>query len=114
MASAKTKKKQKKSSKAASGGMAASKRNKLAEQKFAFPKERKEPLNDAKHVRNAISRFDQVKGVSDAERNSAWSRIKRAAKKFGVEMGEKSWRSLGASGKKKSKSKGRGSKSAKD
>ncbi|HSP10303.1 MAG TPA: DUF6582 domain-containing protein [Candidatus Dormibacteraeota bacterium] len=26
---------------------------------FAFPKERKEPLNDARHVRNAIARFDQ-------------------------------------------------------
>jgi hypothetical protein len=111
MASTKTKKKS--SGKTASGGMAASKRDKLAEKTFAFPKERKEPLNDAKHVRNAISRFDQVKGVSDAERNSAWSRIKKAAKRFGVDVGEKSWRSLGASGKKKSKSKGRGSKSAK-
>jgi hypothetical protein len=55
-------------------------------QRFAFPKERKEPLNDAIHVRNAIARFDQVEGVSDAERDAAWRRIKAAAKRFGVEV----------------------------
>jgi hypothetical protein len=27
---------------------------------FAFPKQRKEPLTDARHVRNAIARFDQT------------------------------------------------------
>ena len=27
---------------------------------FAFPKQRKEPLTDAKHVRNAVARFDKV------------------------------------------------------
>ena len=27
----------------------------LADQEFAFPKERKEPLTDARHVRNAIA-----------------------------------------------------------
>jgi hypothetical protein len=70
-------------------------RDKLDEDKFAFPKERKEPLNNASHVRNAIARFDQVKGVSDDERDEAWSRIKRAAKKHGVEINEKSWRELG-------------------
>ena len=35
-------------------------RDKLDEDQFAFPKERKEPLNNASHVRNAIARFDQV------------------------------------------------------
>jgi hypothetical protein len=67
----------------------------LDEDQFAFPKERKEPLNNASHVRNAIARFDQVKGVSDNERDEAWTRIKRAAKKHGVELHEKSWRELG-------------------
>jgi hypothetical protein len=62
---------------------------------FAFPKERKEPLTDADHVRNAMARFDQVEGVSDSERDEAWSRIKRAAKEHGVEVHEKSWRELG-------------------
>jgi hypothetical protein len=70
-------------------------RDSLDEDQFAFPKERKEPLNNAAHVRNAIARFDQVKGVSDSERDDAWSRIKRAAKKHGVEVNEKSWRELG-------------------
>jgi hypothetical protein len=63
--------------------------------KFAFPKERKEPIHDAAHVRNAIARFNQVKGVSDDERDAAWGRIKRAAKKHGIEVSEKSWREIG-------------------
>jgi hypothetical protein len=70
-------------------------RDNLDEDQFAFPKERKEPLSNASHVRNAMARFDQVKGVSDSERDEAWSRIKRAAKKHGVEVNEKSWRELG-------------------
>jgi hypothetical protein len=70
-------------------------RDRLDEDQFAFPKERKEPLNNASHVRNAIARFDQVEGVSDDERDAAWRRIKKAADKFGVEVSEKSWRELG-------------------
>ncbi len=70
-------------------------RDKLSKSAFAFPKERKEPLEDANHVRNAIARFDQVEGVSDKERDEAWDRIKEAAKKHGVEVHEKSWRELG-------------------
>src|SRR5438105_15619621 len=54
--------------------------------RFAFPKERKEPLTDARHVRNAIARFNQVEDVSDAERRAAWRRIKTAAKKYGIEV----------------------------
>ena len=70
-------------------------RDRIDEDKFAFPKQRKEPLNDASHVRNAMARFDQVEGVSDDERDEAWSRIKKAARKHGVEIHEKSWRELG-------------------
>lgn len=69
-------------------------RDRLDEDQFAFPKERKEPLNNASHVRNAIARFNQVEGVSDAERDEAWKRIQKAAKKFGVEVSEKSWHEL--------------------
>lgn len=69
-------------------------RDKVPTDEFAFPKERKEPLNDASHVRNAIARFDQVKDVTDKERDEAWSRIKKAAKKFNVEVNESSWRDL--------------------
>jgi hypothetical protein len=70
-------------------------RDSLDDDKFAFPKQRKEPLEDASHVRNAIARFDQVEGVSDDERDAAWKRIKKAADKYGVEVSEKSWRELG-------------------
>ena len=70
-------------------------RDKLPKSEFAFPKERKEPLEDASHVRNAIARFDQVEGVSEKEKDEAWDRIKKAAKKYGVEVHEKSWRELG-------------------
>ena len=70
-------------------------RDKLPKSEFAFPKERKEPLEDASHVRNAIARFDQVEGVSDKEKDEAWDRIKKAAKKYGVEVNEKSWHELG-------------------
>ncbi len=50
-------------------------------------------------MRNAIARFDQVEGVSDAERDRAWQRIKTAAKQFDVEVSEGDWRDLFKSGK---------------
>jgi hypothetical protein len=73
------------------------KRNSMPAQRFAFPKERKEPLNDASHVRNAIARFNQVEGVSETEKAAAWRRIKTAAKRFGVEVesGKRGRRSAG-------------------
>lgn len=70
-------------------------RNDLDKGDFAFPKQRKEPLENASHVRNAISRFNQVKDVTDDERDAAWTRIKAAAKKFDVEISETSWREIG-------------------
>ncbi len=69
-------------------------RDSISDRKYAFPKERKEPLEDARHVRNAVARFNQVEGVSDAERDAAWKRIEAAAKTFGVELEERSWREL--------------------
>ena len=76
-----------------------SERDKVSSDEFAFPKQRKEPLNDAAHVRNAIARFDQVKDVTDEERDEAWRRIKKAANKYSVEVNESSWRELGRSRK---------------
>ena len=76
-------------------------RNDLTGETFAFPHQRKEPLEDAAHVRNAIARFDQVEDVTDAERDVAWKRILSAAKKFGVEVHEKSWRELPKHAKKR-------------
>lgn len=69
-------------------------RDKLPDSEFAFPRERKEPIPDAEHVRDAIARFDQVEGVSNAERDEAWKRIVKAAEKYGVELHEKDWREL--------------------
>jgi hypothetical protein len=54
-------------------------------------------------VRNAIARFNQVKGVSDSERDEAWKRIKSAAKKFEVDVPEESWRELAHHGKREGK-----------
>ena len=69
-------------------------RKSIPGEKFAFPKERKEPLENAAHVRNAIARFNQVEGVSEAEKDAAWKRIKAAAKKFNVEVNESSRKEL--------------------
>jgi len=80
-------------------GMSTAEKDRLANEEFAFPRERKEPLTDARHVRNAIARFDQVEGVSDAERDRAWKRILAAAKRHGVEVSEGSWRDLAKGGK---------------
>jgi hypothetical protein len=71
-------------------------RKEIPASNYAFPKERKEPLNDASHVRNAVARFDQVKGVPDSERETAFKKIESAAKKFGVEMKEDSPSQLGS------------------
>ena len=76
-------------------------RKEISGKEFAFPKQRKEPLEDAAHVRNAIARLNQVEGVTEAEKDEAWTRIKAAAKKFGVEMDESSRKELKASKVKK-------------
>jgi len=61
-------------------------RDRIPATKFAFPKQRKEPLENATHVRNAAARFDQVQGVTEAERTAAWKRIQAAAKRYNVEL----------------------------
>jgi hypothetical protein len=63
-------------------------RDRISATKFAFPKQRKEPLENASHVRNAVARFNQVKGVTELERRAAWKRIQSAARRFGVEIQE--------------------------
>ena len=63
-------------------------RDRMSATKFAFPKQRKEPLENASHVRNAIARFYQVKDVTEADRRAAWKRIQSAAKRYGVEIQE--------------------------
>ena len=68
----------------------------LPDSVYAFPKQRKEPLTDAQHVRNAVARFDQVIDVSDADRVLAFANIEKAAKYYDVNLAETSWRDLRA------------------
>ena len=77
------------------GTLDAGDRESLPDTAYAFPKQRKEPLTDASHVNNALARFDQVEGVSDAEREQAFANIKKAAEHYGVEIQERTWRDLG-------------------
>ncbi len=75
--------------------------DRLGDEQFACTRLRKEPPVDASHVRNAVARFDQVENVSDDERDDAWRSIQSAAKWFGVELSENSWRQLSHGGRPK-------------
>jgi hypothetical protein len=77
------------------GDLSSKEKNDLPDSVFAFPKQRKEPITDASHVRNALARFDQVKGVSDEDRDVAFANIKKAAEHYDVDINEKSWHDLG-------------------
>lgn len=70
-------------------------REDLPDNVFAFPKQRKEPLTDAEHVRNALARFDQVEDVTDADRERAFANIKAAARHYDVEVSAERWQDLG-------------------
>lgn len=69
-------------------------RAKLPDSAFAFPVERKEPLTDAGHVRSAIARFGEVRGVTEPERAQAFANIRAAAEYFGVDVRASSWHEL--------------------
>ncbi|HET7553835.1 MAG TPA: DUF6582 domain-containing protein [Gemmatimonadaceae bacterium] len=77
------------------GELDSKEREKLPDDVFAFPKQRKEPLTDARHVQNALARFDQVEGVSDEDRELAFSNIKKAAEHYGLNVEESDWHQLG-------------------
>lgn len=79
----------------ARGDLDARERDELPDSAFAFPRQRKEPLTDADHVRNALARFDQVEGVTDEDRDLAFANIKRAAAHYHVDIAEGDWRQLG-------------------
>src|SRR5271166_3506150 len=70
-------------------------RSDLPDTVFAFPRQRKEPLTDARHVRNAVPRFDQVIDVPEADRALAFANIEKAARYYNVDLSETSWRDLG-------------------
>jgi hypothetical protein len=70
-------------------------RSNLPDSVFAFPKQRKEPLTDAQHVRNAVARFDQVIDVPDSDRALAFANIEKAARHYHVDLSETNWHQLG-------------------
>lgn len=72
------------------------KQSDLPDSVFAFPKQRKEPMTDASHVRNAVARFDQVIDVSDADRALAFANIEKAARHYHVHLSETDWHQLGS------------------
>jgi len=61
------------------------KREKLRDSDFACPIDRKLPINDAAHVRNAMARFDQVI-TAGCHPREAKRRIVAAAKRFDVDV----------------------------
>ena len=77
------------------GKLSEKERDALPDSVFAVPKQRKEPMTDGSHVRNALARFDQVGGVSDGDRDLAFANIKKAAAHYDVDMEETDWRQLG-------------------
>jgi hypothetical protein len=77
------------------GNLSSGERKELPDSAYAFPGKRKEPLTDAKHVRNALARFDQVQGVTDEERDQAFANIRKAAKHYDIDIAEDNWRQLG-------------------
>jgi hypothetical protein len=70
-------------------------RSDLPSSVYAFPEQEKEPLTDARHVRNALARFDQVTDVTDADRELAFANILAAARHYHVDVAETDWRQLG-------------------
>ena len=44
------------------------------------------PLHDASHVRNALARFNQTKGIPAGEKAKVHAKIVAAAKKFGIDV----------------------------
>ena len=66
-------------------------RDRLRDSSFAYidrEGERHLPINDAAHVRNAISRFDQTDFESKTAKDEARRKILRAAERHGIEVDE--------------------------
>lgn len=76
------------------GKLSAAEENDLPDSAFAFPAQRKEPLTDPGHVRDALARFDQVEDVTDEDRDLAFANIRKAADHYRVQMSETDWRQL--------------------
>lgn len=80
----------------AHGTLDSKERDDLPDSVFAFPKQRKMPMTDASHVRNALARFDQTEDVSDADRELAFANLQKAAAHYDVDMEATRWQDLGS------------------
>ena len=78
------------------GCLSTAEKDSLPTTAFAFPRTRKEPMTDAMHVRDAMARFNQVRGVTDSERDLAFSNIQEAANHFHIQMNETDWHQFGS------------------
>lgn len=65
--------------------LSAKERNELDDSQFGLPEDRKYPLTDAAHVKSAISYFHKC---PEGKKKRLAARIRRAAKKFDVVIGE--------------------------
>jgi hypothetical protein len=73
--------------------LTAKSRDRLRDSSFAYidrDGERHLPINDADHVRNAISRFNQTDFQSKTAKHSAARRILAAAKRYDIEVDDAS------------------------
>ncbi len=70
---------------------------------YAFPKQRKEPLTGAEHLRNAVARSIKSSYVSDEDRDLAFANIQNAARHYGVNLLEESWHDPGIHRRKRRK-----------
>ena len=77
------------------GDLSSKERKDLPDEVYAFPKQRKLPLTDASHVKNALARFDQVEDVSDKDRDLAFANIRKAAEHYEINVEEENWHQLG-------------------
>ena len=57
---------------------------------LAFSRQRKKPLENAAPVRNASACFNQVEGVTAAERDEVWKHIAAATSSCAVDVHEAS------------------------
>ena len=69
-------------------------RRKIARKRFCLPQGAQRASCRCTSCQEAVARFDQVEDVTNKERDEAWKRIQKAAKKFDVELEEKDWRDL--------------------
>jgi hypothetical protein len=65
--------------------LTAAARRRIPSARFAMPGLRKLPIHDVSHLRNAMSRFGQVKGATHAQRRAAYRKIVRAAFARGID-----------------------------